>query len=54
MKTFQVKLIALLAAVFLAGCTTTSDNSNYRTRGGGWENFRAEAAPTDRVLLSMA
>jgi len=47
MKTFRFKPIAALAATlvvaFVAGCTTTSDNSKYQTRGGGWDNFRAEA-----------
>ena len=53
MKTFRVELIALLAAVFLAGCTTTSDNSKYQTRGGGWDNFRAEAFPSEWAPSSL-
>jgi type IV pilus biogenesis protein CpaD/CtpE len=42
-----VVLVAALAATLAAGCTstgTTGDGNTPRTsRGGGWENFRAEA-----------
>ena len=58
MKTFRFKPIAALAAIlavaFVAGCTTTSDNSKYQTRGGGWDNFRAEALPSERVPSFIA
>jgi type IV pilus biogenesis protein CpaD/CtpE len=40
-------LVAALAATLAVGCTstgTTGDGNTPRTsRGGGWENFRAEA-----------
>jgi hypothetical protein len=42
-----VVLVAALAATLVVGCTstgTTGDGSTPRSsRGGGWENFRAEA-----------
>jgi hypothetical protein len=43
----QVVFVALvLAATFAAGCTTTgttgSSSPARTTRGGGWDNFRAE------------
>lgn len=43
-------LAAILAAAFTVGCTstgTTDGGGGYSpkgSRGGGWENFRAEAA----------
>jgi hypothetical protein len=42
-------LAAVLAVAFAAGCTSTGTtgggggNSPKGSRGGGWENFRAEA-----------
>ena len=38
-------LPAVLAVLIaLAGCTTTTDHSQYQTPGrGGWDNFRADA-----------
>jgi hypothetical protein len=42
-----VVLVAALAATMATGCTSTGtagDGNTPRTsRGGGWENFRAEA-----------
>jgi len=41
-----VALAAVLAVALLAGCTSTGTtgggNSPKGSRGGGWENFRAE------------
>jgi hypothetical protein len=37
-----VTLFAVLASIFAAGCTTTASDGRYQTRGGGWDNFRAE------------
>jgi hypothetical protein len=41
-------LAVVLAAAVMAGCTTTDTSggggySSKGSRGGGWENFRAEA-----------
>jgi len=38
----------VLAVLLAAGCTTsgTPQDGRYQTRGGGWDNFRAEA-PAD-------
>ncbi len=45
-----VAVAGVLAAAFVAGCTstgTTGDSSPARnSRGGGWENFRAEGPVT--------
>jgi hypothetical protein len=45
-------LIAALAATIVTGCTSTGtsgDGNTPRTsRGGGWENFRAEAPVVER------
>jgi hypothetical protein len=41
---FCVVLAAVLALLFVAGCTTTASDGRYQTGGGsGWGNFRAEA-----------
>ncbi len=36
-------IVVLLAAVVLAGCTTSGipQDGRYQTHGGGWDNFRA-------------
>jgi hypothetical protein len=48
-----VGVLVGLAALLVAGCTstgTTGDSTPARnSRGGGWENFRAEAAILERV-----
>jgi hypothetical protein len=42
-----VVLVAALASTLAAGCTSTGTTGDGNTpkgsRGGGWENFRAEA-----------
>ena len=35
-------LASILVAGLVAGCTTTASDGRYQTRGGGWDNFRAE------------
>ena len=42
-------IAAVLAVIVVAGCTTTANPYPTGGRGGGWENFRADAAPP--VLL---
>jgi hypothetical protein len=54
MKPFCPKpamLLALLAAAFVAGCSGIPQDGRYQSggRGGGWENFRAEAPSTVRA-----
>jgi hypothetical protein len=54
MKPFCPKpalLLALLAAAFVAGCSGIPQDGRYQSggRGGGWENFRAEAPSTVRT-----
>jgi predicted small secreted protein len=47
MMTFRSRTFAtiavILAAAFLAGCTTSGipQDGRYQTHGGGWDNFRA-------------
>jgi hypothetical protein len=41
-----VAAVALILATYVAGCTTTTSDGRYQTRGGGWDNFRAEAPAT--------
>ena len=55
----QVLAVAVvLAATLAAGCTstgTTGDSSPARnSRGGGWENFRAEAPIAQPLPESVA
>jgi hypothetical protein len=39
-------LLVLLATAALAGCTSTNNTGQYQTPArGGWDNFRADAAP---------
>jgi hypothetical protein len=50
MKTFSPKpllaLAATIAAALVAGCVSTASDGRYQTNPrGGWDNFRAEAAP---------
>lgn len=47
MTDFRFVLAVVLAAALTVGCTSTgttggADNSPRGSRGGGWENFRAE------------
>jgi hypothetical protein len=54
MKAFSPKaavLLALLAAAVVAGCSGIPQDGRYQSggRGGGWENFRAEAPSTVRA-----
>jgi hypothetical protein len=53
LKTVAMIILALLAKVSLTGCPGIPDDgryqNTYRGRGGGWENFRAEA-PTVRGM----
>jgi hypothetical protein len=48
-----VAVAVVLAATWVAGCTstgTTGDSSPARnSRGGGWENFRAEGPAAEAV-----
>jgi hypothetical protein len=51
-----IALAVALAATLVAGCTSTGTTGDGNTvkgsRGGGWENFRADAPPalpTDRL-----
>jgi len=54
MKTLRfgpdLALAAAVVTAFLAGCTTTGNDGKVRGGAGtGWENFRAEALPAERV-----
>jgi len=54
MKPFSPKaamLLALLAAALVAGCSGIPQDGRYQSggRGGGWENFRAEAPSAARA-----
>jgi hypothetical protein len=53
LKPLAMIIVALLAMVSLTGCPGIPDDGRYqnsfRGRGGGWENFRAEA-PTVRDI----
>jgi hypothetical protein len=52
MTRFGLVLAAMLIAAFTAGCTSTgtttggAGSSPRGSRGGGWENFRAELPMT--------
>ncbi len=49
-----VELLALAALIAdLAACTTTASPYPASSRGGGWENFRAEA-PSDQPAAPVA
>jgi hypothetical protein len=37
-------LAVVLAAMVLEGCSGLPKDGRYQTHGGGWDNFRAEAA----------
>jgi hypothetical protein len=59
MKAFRFKpmtvLAAALAATFMVGCTSTgTTGSSGNVRGGGWENFRAEAPPLEQGPAPVA
>ena len=47
----KIAVMIVVALVSLTGCSGIPDNNQYQNtnkgRGGGWENFRAEA-PTTR------
>ena len=53
-----VALTVVLAAMFMAGCTSTGTtgggNAPKGSRGGGWENFRAEAPIVQRLPAPVA
>jgi len=36
-------LAAVLAAALVGACNQTVSSGAYQTRGGGWDNFRAQA-----------
>jgi hypothetical protein len=48
-RTLAVVIVGLLALVSLTACPGIPDDNRYQNsfkgRGGGWENFRAEAPP---------
>ena len=48
LKKAGVFVVALLALASLTGCSGIPNNDQYQNtskgRGGGWENFRAEAS----------
>ena len=61
MITLRTPLVALavtISAALVAGCTTTGTtgpgDGKYQTRGGGWDNFRAEAPALEWVPSSRA
>jgi len=35
------RIVVLIAAVLLAGCSGLPKDGRYQTGGGGWDNFRA-------------
>ena len=37
-------LAAMAAAALVAACPGIPNDGRYQTHGGGWDNFRAEAA----------
>jgi len=50
MKTLRLKpvLVAVFAAMLLAGCVETVREGKYATNpSGGWDNFRAQAPSTE-------
>lgn len=53
MMTFRsvatVAFAAIVAAALMSACTTTDTGYVKGSRGGGWENFRAEALPAKSV-----
>ena len=53
-----VAVAVVLAATFAAGCTSTgttgSSSPARNSRGGGWENFRAEAPIVLPLPVSVA
>ena len=59
MKSVSLKVVAVLAAVFLAalvsGCVSTASDGRYQTDPrGGWDNFRAEAPGAEPAQVSLA
>lgn len=53
-----VGMLVGLAALFVAGCTstgTTGDSTPARnSRGGGWENFRAEMTILEQAPTALS
>ena len=44
--------LAILIVVATAACSGLPKDGRYQTGGGGWDNFRAEAAPVSMGGLS--
>jgi hypothetical protein len=58
MKAFRPNLLVGLAAMavvlLVAGCVSTASDGRYQTNPrGGWDNFRADAPPLERMPWSM-
>jgi hypothetical protein len=58
MKDFHPDLLAGLAAtamaLLVAGCVSTASDGRYQTNPrGGWDNFRADVSPQERMPWSL-
>jgi hypothetical protein len=45
-------VLAILIVAAVAGCSGLPKDGRYQTGGGGWDNFRAEAAHVSMGSLS--
>ena len=51
----RLAALLVLLATAAAGCTSTDNTGQYqRPARGGWDNFRADAAPADRHTAERA